>query len=66
MLERVRTDLHYAHPKKAAAGMPGADEATGTFVWKAKAAGTGTLHVTTLFRGTAEQELDYTITVVDP
>ncbi len=62
----VRTDMDYAHPEKMKAGMSGADEATGTFVFEARAVGSTTLRVTEDFRGEIELEVEYSITVVDP
>jgi hypothetical protein len=59
----VRTDMNYEQPDKVSAGMPGADAATGVFVFEAVAAGTTTVTVDEQFRGTTEQSTTFTITV---
>jgi hypothetical protein len=60
------TEMAYEHPDKVAAGMPGGDAATGTFVFEAVGVGTTTLRVDNEFRGTVEQSTTYTITVEAP
>jgi hypothetical protein len=61
-----KTDMAYEHPENAKAGMPGADAATGTFVFEAVGVGTTTLRVDSEFRGAVEQSTTYTITVEAP
>jgi hypothetical protein len=61
-----KTDMTYEYPDKVAAGMPGGDAATGTFVFEAVGVGTTTLRVDNEFRGTVEQSTTYTITVEAP
>lgn len=65
VLEHVRTDIAYEQSEQERAGKTGADAATETFVFTAKAPGTSTLKITELFRGDPQLALEYTITVVD-
>jgi hypothetical protein len=59
----VRTDIVYEQSEAERAGKPGADAATGTFVFEAVAPGTATVTVDEVFRGTTEQSTTFTIVV---
>lgn len=63
VVKYVRTDMNYEQPDKVSQGMPGADAATGVFVFEAVAAGTTTVTVEEQFRGTTESSTAFTITV---
>lgn len=64
VLRHVRTETAYKHWVRARLGTPGADAATGTFLFEAAGAGSSTLKVLETFRGATEREITYTITVV--
>ena len=66
VLEHLRTDMEYAQSEEERAGKDGADAATATYVFKAKSAGSSSLKITEHLRGKPQQELEFSIKVVDP
>lgn len=63
IVKYVRTDTNYAQTEEQREGKPGADAATGVFVFEAVAPGTATITVDELMRGTTELSTTFTITV---
>src|SRR5690606_29379999 len=65
VVKYVRTDMKYEQSEADREGKTGADAATGTFVFEAVAAGTTTVTIEEMMRGTVEQSSTFTITVTD-
>jgi hypothetical protein len=56
VLMHLKTDVNYHNPLRMKMGMSGADDATGTFIFKAMNSGTADLIVKHMFRGKVEEE----------
>jgi hypothetical protein len=63
IVKYVRTDTNYQQSAEQREGKPGADAATGVFVFEAVAPGTAKLTVDEQMRGTTELSTTFTITV---
>jgi len=63
ILQCIDTKIEYHNPQRMKQDMPGADSATGTFIFKAVKEGTTILTVKHLYRGTLENEVKINVIV---